>query len=1096
MKVLFFHATASVAIPSVLGALEAQTRNTLRPFHRFLEQAIHTAKDRQFRYQLNWEPVRNIRTIQLKQLDSLLRIPRRAPGFVITNWPPGKAIDLSQQAFVVKRGMPVRIDSAAHSKAGLIIHTEAELLPDDRLLWWSVDCHISPEPAPTPPQELVTTDGTRLQLVGTATQEGDSHWHVVVEGQHRDSNIYVDGELVAMEVMPAQEAPFTVLDAAHRSFQVLGGMLRTEELPAEGPLRADNGIRYMWDDAGQAGRRGIWVQLLPPESAGSDEFMDPRAAFCEGDVSEVWTETSRSQSEVYKVKKIDQDRYQLLLDRLPPEGTPLILPVDLRNLYLQKRALRQLSESPLPHHQGLLRLCEDPKHAQWPVVKPQTIALWRSLRDETRSGTTEQRNFVAKALGSPDFAFLEGPPGSGKTTAICEIVQQLVERGERVLLCASTHVALDNVLERLLGSDSVIDAVRIGKIDKVDDKVQAVQIDSRIDALVAAWQKQASLQHHSASELTQMAERTVIMAANLTCGTTMGIVSHPLFRGRDGDLRAGERPITTMPHWDVLIVDEASKTLIQEFTVPALMAKRWIIVGDVHQLPPFADRADIVANLRDLVGEKNKPLFPRDHQRACLLLFRLLRPELRKPGMRWLLVEPPGVLSWLSLELEKRPSADCSLVRVVSRATPNSGSVVTVTLAQLQRGEPSALLLAAADWVLVGEDIIGEVSRWLPVNLLFARDLRGGPSALPKDDALLFRQALWCLRAGRLQQTYRERGGKRAEIATFADSQACETDWLCRNDLGQELAWRLTRLHELRRSRKQDDCERLSKELQRLQPAASDISESLAEIQDIGLPSILEVIQEGIGTERAKRPSALTEGLGTRRQAVFAARFESLSYQHRMHPQISEFPREVFYNKRSLKDANTIQSRDAKLGWDFGPFPSRRVWAHVNGRERQGENPDEVTAIEAVLRMFIDWARKKGPPLQQTGKLWEVACLSFYVKQDRAISQMLQRLTGDKRVTRFVVRDAPVEIVCGTVDRFQGREADLVLLSMRNTGRIGFLDSPNRLNVAVTRARQQLVVVGNAAYFKSCRVSELEALAQQTQELQLSELQRGRRTQS
>ena len=65
MKVLFFHAASSAATPTVLGALEAQTRNTLRPFHRFLEQAIHTAKDRQFRYQLNWEPVRNIRSIQL-----------------------------------------------------------------------------------------------------------------------------------------------------------------------------------------------------------------------------------------------------------------------------------------------------------------------------------------------------------------------------------------------------------------------------------------------------------------------------------------------------------------------------------------------------------------------------------------------------------------------------------------------------------------------------------------------------------------------------------------------------------------------------------------------------------------------------------------------------------------------------------------------------------------------------------------------------------------------------------------------------------------------------------------------------------------------
>jgi superfamily I DNA and/or RNA helicase len=152
----------------------------------------------------------------------------------------------------------------------------------------------------------------------------------------------------------------------------------------------------------------------------------------------------------------------------------------------------------------------------------------------------------------------------------------------------------------------------------------------------------------------------------------------------------------------------------------------------------------------------------------------------------------------------------------------------------------------------------------------------------------------------------------------------------------------------------------------------------------------------------------------------------------------------------------------------------------VHGSEVRGENKDEVKAIEALIRDFIAWAKHKGPPLRASPRHWEVACLSFYVKQEQAISRMLAQMTGDQRSTRFVVRDAPIEIVCGTVDRFQGREADLVLLSMRNTGRVGFLDSPNRLNVAVTRARQQLVVVGNADYFRDCRISELEQLVRQS----------------
>ena len=59
--------------------------------------------------------------------------------------------------------------------------------------------------------------------------------------------------------------------------------------------------------------------------------------------------------------------------------------------------------------------------------------------------------------------------------------------------------------------------------------------------------------------------------------------------------------------------------------------------------------------------------------------------------------------------------------------------------------------------------------------------------------------------------------------------------------------------------------------------------------------------------------------------------------------------------------------------------------------------------------------------------------------------------------------------VC-TVDRFQGHEADLVFLSLVNSrNKIGFLDNPNRLNVALTRAKYQLVIVGDRHTFRCSR---------------------------
>lgn len=1093
MKVLFFHATAGH--PKVAPPLMSQAGNVLRPFNRFLGQAIHTAKQRQTRYQLPWERVRNLQSIRLEPADSLLRVPRRLPGVVLANWPPGKGHDFTQMGFVINRGVPVRFETATPTADGLLVRTDVPLSPADRVLWCGVESAVKQEAASAPPTRVTDPQGRPLTLITPPRADTDGrHWLLLAEGDIGDCDLLVDGIEVEADSLPVFEGLRRVIDSNGTSYEVSAGMLRVEESPADGLLRGDNGIRYRWQEVGSAGRRGCWVQLLPPESSEADEFLDPRAAFCEGDVSEVWTQARHRKETTFRVKKVDQDRYQLLLDRYPAEGSTLYLPVDLRNLYLQKRALRQLSEAPLPHHQALLRLCEDPQHARWPRVDPISLPEdgWRALTDVTRSGTNEQRSFVRKALGSPDFAFLEGPPGSGKTTAICEIVQQLVEKGERVLLCASTHVAIDNVLERLLDSTSPIDAVRIGKLDKVDDRVQATQLDERVDALVAAWRQQPAMGKYGDAELEVMAERTIIMAANLTCGTTMGIVNHPLFRGRDEDMQVWERPITTMPHWDMLIVDEASKTLIQEFMVPALMAKRWIVVGDVRQLPPFADRADIVANLRDLVDENDTPIFPADHQRACLLLFRLIQRRLRQPGMRWLIVERPGVLEWITRELEADPAPDLSVVRVV-KGGPSSGRVNVVTVAQIRAGKSEALRLAAADWILVSDDLIGEVADLLPANLLVAEDLSDPSGPLAEGNVLLMRQAWWLQRAGSLERPYQERKFRREDVTTFADSQACEVDWLRRNDLAQEIAWRITRLHELRHSRNDRERNRLRDDLGRLQPVAVNIEEPIAEIQDIGLPSILEVLQEGIGVERANRCSSLTAGLKATRRSDFSARFESLSYQHRMHAEIASFSREVIYEGQALRDANTIQIRDATLGWDFGQFRARRVWANVDGREQGGVNGDEIKAMAAVLRDFIAWARRKGPPARDRPSVWEVACLCFYVKQERAISDMLREITQDDRKTRFMVRDAPVEVVCGTVDRFQGREADLVMLSMRNTKRVGFLDSPNRLNVGVTRARQQLVVMGHHGYFQQCGVSELEELARRTPLADEQEVRRWRR---
>ena len=223
--------------------------------------------------------------------------------------------------------------------------------------------------------------------------------------------------------------------------------------------------------------------------------------------------------------------------------------------------------------------------------------------------TEEQRRAVELAVATPHAFFIQGPPGTGKTTVITEIVQRLVRRGERVLLLSSTHVAVDEVLRRIEKKSGVLPVRLSWSAAKVDQDVRAYAYENAVKGLVKKvllrrddaeqfWARREaespSSPHDRIEALKRVEERWIaggreqgaesafeeeigaalLEAANLICATTVGVAS---------------KKFAHLGNVDTLIVDEASRITDAEFLIGAVRARRWILVGDEHQLPPHVE---------------------------------------------------------------------------------------------------------------------------------------------------------------------------------------------------------------------------------------------------------------------------------------------------------------------------------------------------------------------------------------------------------------------------------------------------------------------------------------------------------------------------
>lgn len=182
--------------------------------------------------------------------------------------------------------------------------------------------------------------------------------------------------------------------------------------------------------------------------------------------------------------------------------------------------------------------------------------------------------------------------------------------------------------------------------------------------------------------------------------------------------------------------------------------------------------------------------------------------------------------------------------------------------------------------------------------------------------------------------------------------------------------------------------------------------------------------------------------------------FELLNYQYRMHPHIGEFISESFYEGKVKMGERTHEN---KLNMQ-SPFDKEVIFIDTSSAENPFESSDGFSARNDTEAYCI--SNLIVPKLLENGlDIKNFAIVAPYKSQ---VSQIIRHLNSANL-------ECSGQIVVSTLDSFQGMEFDVLIFSFTRSSpkeeknrKVGFLDDARRLNVAFSRAKKKLILVGNA----------------------------------
>lgn len=638
-----------------------------------------------------------------------------------------------------------------------------------------------------------------------------------------------------------------------------------------------------------------------------------------------------------------------------------------------------------------------------------------------------QKNAVLKALYAKDLCLLQGPPGTGKTTVIAELIWQhiLKDPTKKLLLTSETNLAVDNALEKLMGSRnvnealspylSIIKPLRFGKSSKFEEDGKKYSVE-RIEKWLDNEYEEEFVYENELSSLENVTEESQD-------------------NQEDGDINNN-----AVQQWMTMIAQRAQAYAEQNpryaeltnmystsLSSPDGITKRYF-------KEKYFKHANVIGSTCSSTGS---PSFAADY--ASVYSSTVYDKFVEKEGYKQTISDIKGLIVAANNEDSSFRDTAQSIIKRIMR----ENNIKT-------EDELRELLDEPTDNVK---------------HFLFDYDLKAllRPKRPKKFETILER--LGFDSEEQFEQT------KNIYFDTVIMDEASKAT---PPDLVLPLCFG-------RKSIVIGDHRQLPPMLYE-----QDFKEALLSLDDEKAAALADDIdRQFVNTSQFAR-LILNPKVSKSIKSVFTE-------QYRMHPQINDAIKQFYKNDegglscgldlKKVDSPNLAEPESRYHGFYHPGFISPDVhvlWIKVDEPEQRTDskalyNEKEVEAVKRVLQYL-----KHSKGFEEYMQYWdnnirsterrniekEIGVISFYGQQVKHLNEV-----------KLVARNNGMRIKLNTVDKFQGMERNIVIVSTVRSDKYktaqgvvtnndpGFAKSPERLNVALSRARRLLIVVGNNEFF-------------------------------